>query len=1192
MQLLRKTTLLARLLLLLLLPVSAGATHLVGGSISYTYLGQENGKDKYEILVSMYRDCTSQTQFDSQIMLGFYENTGRKPLTDSIEISINSVRYVNPPSGGSDCSFDPSVCLQEGLYKAIILLPASNYGYHVIHMRCCRNKMNNVPENEGFAYYAFIPPSSYKNSSPYFNEVPAPYVCIQDTLQLANTAKEPDGDSLVYRLTIPFSGGSADTPVPVLSKYFYTPYSVNYFPGFSYTKPFGSKGIADVNPQTGITTVFVPSIGRYVFAIQVEEYRNGQLIAVTRRDVQLIAENCPYNPSPVRRVVNGTKSSNISVTAGEKLNFDFGYSDPNNNPLDISVSGSALLANPAAIVTAGSSGSLADGHIDWQTSCDQAKAQPYAVVVKVQDKGCPPKTITDIIFITVKPFKGTSKLTGPQKVCYGSQPSTYNSSLTSGGKLLWFVTNGKIIEGGTGFEMAKVAWDNQAKGSIKVVEISPNGCPGDTNTLLVGIYPPPDPGKVSGPVAACVGDTLVYMVNKTTGSNYTWVADNGKLLKGNGTGTVTVVWQKPDSGKLRVVEENAIGCLSDTFVLKVRISAAKADTIVGPQSVCPYSKNIEYWVNKSQPGSKYLWFVSGGTQIGGGTGPLIAVDWDAEGTGLLKMVEITALGCAGDTATLIIQKEYNLVTPPIEGPEDVCEFNKGVVYSVLHSNGSTYDWKVSGGDIISGNGTSEIVVDWGTAATGYVSVTQTAWDSVNNRACIGRAIFRVVHIHPTPQTTGIFGPISVCAHDTLDFRVNGFDSSRFIWKLNGTDSFAGNSVADSIRLILDIPGTYLLEVTEISQYGCPGPSLQKQVIVHPIPQTTAIVGDSIVCAPNMRNKIYKVKGFQTSKFYWTIDGGEIVSGDSSPQVVVNWTQEGYRSISVQEVSEFGCPGAVQKLGVKVDSLFLTIDLVTTLPSNDKQIQVNWTRHNGTFLTGKLFIYRSVANGGSGYYILIDSVPNTATSYLDTKVETGEKSYYYKILAHNSCGTMVESPPHRSILLEGQMLTDSTISMVWNKYEGWPFGVSYYEMYRKVNNASDMSYLGNQNDTNFFLSVGLDGYRQCFRIAAVKAQQAEIVSWSNILCFNFEPYVFIPNIFTPDNNDLNETFKVFVHNYVSYRIDIYNRWGEHVFTSNDPEKNWDGTFKGNKCPEGVYVYLVTVQGSQKVIRQNGNFTLVR
>jgi gliding motility-associated-like protein len=109
---------------------------------------------------------------------------------------------------------------------------------------------------------------------------------------------------------------------------------------------------------------------------------------------------------------------------------------------------------------------------------------------------------------------------------------------------------------------------------------------------------------------------------------------------------------------------------------------------------------------------------------------------------------------------------------------------------------------------------------------------------------------------------------------------------------------------------------------------------------------------------------------------------------------------------------------------------------------------------------------------------------------------------------------------------------------------------------------------------------------------VKAQQAEIVSWINILCFNFEPYVFIPNIFTPDNNDLNETFKVFVHNYVSYRIDIYNRWGEHVFTSNDPEKNWDGTFKGNKCPEGVYVYLVTVQGSQKVIRQNGNFTLVR
>jgi gliding motility-associated-like protein len=50
---------------------------------------------------------------------------------------------------------------------------------------------------------------------------------------------------------------------------------------------------------------------------------------------------------------------------------------------------------------------------------------------------------------------------------------------------------------------------------------------------------------------------------------------------------------------------------------------------------------------------------------------------------------------------------------------------------------------------------------------------------------------------------------------------------------------------------------------------------------------------------------------------------------------------------------------------------------------------------------------------------------------------------------------------------------------------------------------------------------------------------------------------------------------------NYRMDIFDRWGENVFTSNNFRKGWDGTIKGNSklAPQGVYTYKITVRDLQ-------------
>ncbi|MFA9215436.1 MAG: T9SS type B sorting domain-containing protein, partial [Candidatus Methylacidiphilales bacterium] len=59
------------------------------------------------------------------------------------------------------------------------------------------------------------------------------------------------------------------------------------------------------------------------------------------------------------------------------------------------------------------------------------------------------------------------------------------------------------------------------------------------------------------------------------------------------------------------------------------------------------------------------------------------------------------------------------------------------------------------------------------------------------------------------------------------------------------------------------------------------------------------------------------------------------------------------------------------------------------------------------------------------------------------------------------------------------------------------------------------------------------------------------------------------------------------------LTIYNRWGQLIFTSNDVNKGWDGTFDGNPCQQDVYYYVVDYKTTDNEAKQlKGNFTLLR
>ncbi|HKK43200.1 MAG TPA: gliding motility-associated C-terminal domain-containing protein, partial [Bacteroidales bacterium] len=102
------------------------------------------------------------------------------------------------------------------------------------------------------------------------------------------------------------------------------------------------------------------------------------------------------------------------------------------------------------------------------------------------------------------------------------------------------------------------------------------------------------------------------------------------------------------------------------------------------------------------------------------------------------------------------------------------------------------------------------------------------------------------------------------------------------------------------------------------------------------------------------------------------------------------------------------------------------------------------------------------------------------------------------------------------------------------------------------------------------------------------------SRSSVVCSEPVETVTVPNLFTPDNDLLNDRFKpVLSFTPVDYHLVINDRYGRTVFESRSYPEEWDGTSKGSPEPQGVYLwYLELTTPSGNRIKKTGTVTVIR
>lgn len=221
------------------------------------------------------------------------------------------------------------------------------------------------------------------------------------------------------------------------------------------------------------------------------------------------------------------------------------------------------------------------------------------------------------------------------------------------------------------------------------------------------------------------------------------------------------------------------------------------------------------------------------------------------------------------------------------------------------------------------------------------------------------------------------------------------------------------------------------------------------------------------------------------------------------------------------------------------------------------------------------------------------------SYIDFNVNPDVDTYFYKAIIIDSCRLKsVEAGYSNSIVLKAKSNSNRTNTLIWSTYATYLANVEKFNIYRSVNDVFDVvpvaSVDGSARTYTDDVSE-LTDYQGKFGyyVQAVEGDGnpyfLKELSNSNRVITYHEDSIFIPNAFVPKG--LNNVFMP-VTQFVEkteYKMSIYDRWGQLIFTSLDETVGWNG----EEFPGGLYAYVIEFKNAFGTYRQyTGTVLLIR
>lgn len=345
---------------------SANATHNRSGSITFKHLFGNT----YEFTV---KTCTQSSSEADRPELEIKWGDGEKDTIQRINIVVPS-----PNTYDIQENYYVGIHTFTGPGSFIVSVEDPNRNSGVI------NIVNSV--NQVFCIQTELIISPFigtPNNSLIIEDCPCPeFACLNQIYCYNLSAYDLDGDSLAYSL-VPCRGEDClEMAIPNIYKY---PHDIG-------------GGVLSINPITGTLCWENPTIqGEYNIAIKISEYRSGIYIGSVLQDMQLTVKQC-NNDQPVIQ-----DKPDVCVFVGENVDIQFTATDQT-DAVHIYATGAIfnLDNNPAQFIENTTSLNV-NGNFIWTPNCEQAKHQPYPIIIHAEDFN-PSIQLTDLMDfnITVK----------------------------------------------------------------------------------------------------------------------------------------------------------------------------------------------------------------------------------------------------------------------------------------------------------------------------------------------------------------------------------------------------------------------------------------------------------------------------------------------------------------------------------------------------------------------------------------------------------------------------------------------------------------------------------------------------------------------------------------------------------------------------------------------------------------------
>ncbi|MDR2834686.1 MAG: gliding motility-associated C-terminal domain-containing protein [Bacteroidales bacterium] len=227
------------------------------------------------------------------------------------------------------------------------------------------------------------------------------------------------------------------------------------------------------------------------------------------------------------------------------------------------------------------------------------------------------------------------------------------------------------------------------------------------------------------------------------------------------------------------------------------------------------------------------------------------------------------------------------------------------------------------------------------------------------------------------------------------------------------------------------------------------------------------------------------------------------------------------------------------------------------------------------------------------YNFIGSISNEV-HFDDTHIVSGEKNCYYvessgfyssseiinPILNKSQikCVVNIDTFPPCPPILQVTSICDSAYNSVsWALSDTCTQDVVSYNLYYKPRINSDFTKI-TSTDKNEFKHIPIISLAGCYYVNTVDFY-GNMSENSNVVCVDNCTYYRLPNVFSPNGDGINDFYEPIKPYYFVEKIDmkIFNRWGDLIFETSDPDIRWDGKYSHNKKPvaDGVYFYRCDV-----------------